>query len=137
MRIASQSVRLFGRLNGELPDDINPTEIDRRGLDIFQNALEVYEARTSFSQFRVLRIYSNVHCYAADIEALIGRRNDNALTLLEAATRGVKACYSDSVPPDVVNTVLCRNVGAWVKTNLPNMPEISDSTIKRAAGRKK
>jgi hypothetical protein len=41
--IANQSVRLFGRLNGELPDDINPTEIDRRGIGIFKNDLEVYE----------------------------------------------------------------------------------------------
>ena len=132
--IASQSVRLFGRLNGGLPDEINPTEIDRRGIGILKNDLEVFEQRPVF---KVLRIYQHVHCYAADIDALIGRGSDSALTLIQAAERGVEACYPDSVPHDVVNAVLCRNVGAWVKVNLPNMPEISDSTIKRAAGRKK
>jgi hypothetical protein len=135
--IANQSVRLHGRLNGERPDDINPTEITRAGILIFDNVLDVWQPSTRVSQFRQLPNYLNVHCYAADIEALIGRHSNSALTSLEAAERGVRACYPDGVPRDVVNAVLCRNVGDWVKVNLPNMPTISDSTIKRAAGRKK
>jgi hypothetical protein len=119
--IANQSVRLCGRLEtSERPADIDPTEIRREGISIFKNELDVWQPSTGTRPFRQLPNYLNVHCYAADIEALIGRRS--ALTLLEAAERGVKACYPDSVPHDVVNTVLCRNVG---------------STIKRAAGRKK
>jgi hypothetical protein len=135
--IVKQSVRLHGRLDGERPADIDPSEITRTGILVFDNALDVWQPTTRVSQFRQLPIYLNVHCYAADIEALIGGCSDSVLTSFEAAERGVKACYPDSVPHDVVNAVLCRNVGAWVKTNLPNMAAISDSTIKRAAGRKK
>jgi hypothetical protein len=71
--IASQSVRLLGRLNGARADDIHATEIDRRGIGIFTNDLEVYEPRTEHTDFKVLpRKYTHVHCYAEDIEALIG-----------------------------------------------------------------
>jgi hypothetical protein len=68
--IASQSIRLHGRLPNALPDDINPTEVVRQGINIFDNTLEVYEPSTRSSPFRILRTYRNVHCYEDEIRNL-------------------------------------------------------------------
>jgi hypothetical protein len=70
--IVGQSVRLHGRFEGNPPADIDPTEIARTGIFVFENALDVWQPTTKVSSFRQLRIYLNVHCYAAEIDALIG-----------------------------------------------------------------
>jgi hypothetical protein len=71
--IASQSVRLYGRLETSArPADIDPTEIRREGISIFKNELDVWQPSTGTRPFRQLPNYLNVHCYAADIDALIG-----------------------------------------------------------------
>jgi hypothetical protein len=76
--IANQSVRLHGRLDlaGERPADIYPTEITRAGISVFDNVLDVWQPTTRVSRFRQLPIYLNVHCYAADIMALIAPADD-------------------------------------------------------------
>ena len=55
----------------------------------------------------------------------------------EAACLAVAACYPQGVPPDVQNGPLCGVLAKWLKINLPNMPTISETTLLRAAGRKK
>jgi hypothetical protein len=55
----------------------------------------------------------------------------------EAARRAVTACYPQGVPADVQNGALCRVLEGWIKSELPNMPRISDTMLLRAAGRKK
>lgn len=54
-----------------------------------------------------------------------------------AARRAVAACYPQGVPPDVQNGPLCSILAGWIKSSLPNMSKISDSTLLRAASRKK
>jgi hypothetical protein len=55
----------------------------------------------------------------------------------EAARRAVAACYPQGVPADVQNGPLRGALAGWLKLNLPNMPKISETTLMRAAGRKK
>jgi hypothetical protein len=55
----------------------------------------------------------------------------------EAARRAVAACYAQGVPRDVQNGPLRGVLADWVTSNLPNMPTISETTLMRAAGRKK
>ena len=55
----------------------------------------------------------------------------------QAAKRAVAACFPGGVPADILNPSLCRALGEWLKINLPNMADISDTTMLRAAGRKK
>ena len=141
--IANQSVRLHGRLdlNGERPADINPTEIRRQGISVFDNVLDVWQPTTRVSQFRQLPIYLNVHCYAADIDTLIGDKSScggAALLPIEACKVGLKACYPPDgvVPASVVNKIMFKTIGAWMKQNFPDMP-CSTSTMLRAANRKR
>jgi hypothetical protein len=69
--IRSHSIRLYGRIDDNLPTDINETEVGS-GILVFDNALEVYQPSTKSSPGRIVRAYRNVHCYAAEIDALIG-----------------------------------------------------------------
>jgi hypothetical protein len=55
----------------------------------------------------------------------------------EAARRAVAACYPQGVPRDVQNGPLRGVLADWLRSNLPNMPTISETTLMRAAGRKK
>jgi hypothetical protein len=72
-----------------------------------------------------------------------GRRPTAAIEWLavlskdEAVKRAIAGCFPDGIPGDIVNPSLCRTLGNWLKINLPNMATISDSTMLRAAGRKK
>jgi hypothetical protein len=77
--ITSGSVRLRGRRRDrDWAADIDPTEIRGSGIFVFDNALDVWQSTTRVSEFRKLPIYLNVHCYAADIEALIGGAENDA-----------------------------------------------------------
>jgi hypothetical protein len=76
--IASQSIRLRGRLDNALPNDIDPTEVARNGIDVFDNALEVYEPSTRSSRFRMLRTYRNVHCYEGEIKTILNAAGDSS-----------------------------------------------------------
>jgi hypothetical protein len=53
-----------------------------------------------------------------------------------AAKRAIDACYPEGVPDTVLNAVLCRAASQWLKQHMSHMPDISDDTIERAAGRK-
>jgi hypothetical protein len=53
-----------------------------------------------------------------------------------AAKRAIDACYPEGVPDTVINAVLCRVASQWLKQHMSHMPDISDDTIERAAGRK-
>jgi hypothetical protein len=142
--IVSQSIRLYGRRDGNLLSaDIDPTEIVRSGILIFDNALEVYQLSTSSSPFRILPTYRNVHCYAAEIDALIGTaaaapEHPAPLSKEEAVKRAIAGCFPNGIiPGDILSPSLCRKLGDWLKNYLPNMATISDSTMLRVAGRKK
>jgi hypothetical protein len=102
--IASQSVRLHGRRPDDInPTDINPTEITRDGIWIFDNVLDVWQPTTRVSQFQQLPIYLNVHCYAADIEALIGTAPAGLSRRLtkKSAVEYVEAYIKDDVNPTI------------------------------------
>jgi hypothetical protein len=71
--IINQQVRLRGRRETkDDAEDIDPTEIKRTGILIFNNAVDRWQPTTRVSQFKQLPIYLNVHCYADEIAALIG-----------------------------------------------------------------
>jgi hypothetical protein len=55
----------------------------------------------------------------------------------ERASRAIQTLYPDGVPDQftVPNTVLFRQVGDWLKER--KLPNVSDATISRAAGRRK
>lgn len=55
-----------------------------------------------------------------------------------AVRRALDALYPKGIhaPSDLPNNVLCRRVSEWLKKNMPEVPAISDDTIRRAAGRK-
>jgi hypothetical protein len=90
--IVRQSVRLYGRLGDNLPDDIDPTEVIETGILVFDNALEVWEPSTNRTPFRMLRTYRNVHCYAAEIAGLIAAS--------AADNRGPNAKHPGGRPPE-------------------------------------
>jgi hypothetical protein len=56
---------------------------------------------------------------------------------LERARGVIKELYPNGVPDQATepNAILCRKVGSWLKNN--NTAEVSDSTILRAAHRRK
>jgi hypothetical protein len=102
--IASQSVRLRGWLNGAQPADIDPTEIIRNGIGIFENILEVWQPSTRSTPFRMLRTYRNVHCYAADVGALVADhvRSDAPRKLSVRAVPDYVAAYLlDNLNPSI------------------------------------
>jgi hypothetical protein len=55
----------------------------------------------------------------------------------ERARRAIEELYPDGVPgqADVPNAILCRRVGVKLKNE--GLPNVSDDTILRAAGRRK
>jgi hypothetical protein len=89
--ILRQDVRICGRLNGSIAADIPPTEIDRRMISVLENTLEVYEKGPG-CEFRRVRRYTNIHCYAAEIAALISR--------MAAAPLGVTKDMPTALSPD-------------------------------------
>jgi hypothetical protein len=56
---------------------------------------------------------------------------------LERAQQAISQIYPDGVPSQAMlpNAILCRRVGAWLKEK--KLPDVSDATILRAAGRRK
>jgi hypothetical protein len=55
----------------------------------------------------------------------------------ERAQRAIEAVYGSNIPDQTSepNAILCRKIGDWLKAN--KLPEVSDDTILRAAGRRK
>jgi hypothetical protein len=143
--IANQSVRLHGRrLNCERPDDINPTEITRAGISIFDNVLDVWQPTTRVSQFRQLPNYLNVHCYAADIAALIGaaepspRANGAKRQPRAVAQEAIKACFPEQGGDvDLPDGPFLKRIFGWLEKERPAFASISNRTVLRAAGRAK
>ena len=72
---------------------------------------------------------------SADAEAKTGRRTRRRPNR-ERAQLAILAVYPDGVPSPIVepNAMLCRRVGDWLKDN--HLPDVSDDTILRAAGRR-
>jgi hypothetical protein len=64
--VVSQSIRLRGCLEKNLPNDIDPTEVEWNGIHVFDNTLEVYGERG-----QTLRTYWNVHCYEDEVRVIL------------------------------------------------------------------
>jgi hypothetical protein len=72
----------------------------------------------------------------ADLPQVAPESGSAPFRKIDAAKLGVSACYPGGVPPTVANATMNRRVGTWLKENFPDLGEISDDTIERAAGRK-
>ncbi|MGC1358941.1 MAG: hypothetical protein WA851_24695 [Xanthobacteraceae bacterium] len=66
-----------------------------------------------------------------------GRRRNRERPTRARAQRAINEIYSSGVPDPATepNTLLCRKVGRWLKDK--GLPDASDETILRAAGRRK
>jgi hypothetical protein len=95
--VISESVRLRARLGDNTPNDIEPMEVVWNGVHVFDNTLEVYE------RGRTLRTYRNVHCYAAEIDALISPAQAGQPRRLtkKSAVDYVAAYIKDDVNPTI------------------------------------
>jgi hypothetical protein len=136
--IMSGSVRLRGRLNDTLPDDIEAMEIAWSGVHVFDNTLDVYD------RGRTLRTYRHVHCYAAEIAALIGvaeqppRANGTKRGPRAVAQEAIKACFPEQGGDvDLPDGPFLKQVFGWLENKRPAFASMSNRTVLRAAGRVK
>jgi hypothetical protein len=81
----------------------------------------------------------DLKCWAgARAAAAAAPEHPAPLSKEESVKRAIAGCFPNGIiPGDVLNPSLCKMLGGWLKTYLPNMAKISDSTMLRVAGRKK
>jgi hypothetical protein len=133
--IMSGAVRLRAIVDGKMPDDIEPMEMNRNEIHVFGNCMDVCEGP------RTLRTYRNLHCYAADIDALIGaeKKPCSAEKLPinhRAVLKAVEACFPEGLPDEISlpNPKLCGQLQKWLSKHLPEIKMV-DKTILRAVHR--
>jgi hypothetical protein len=136
--VNKQSIRLRAWLGDNPPADIEPMEVAWNGVHVFDGTIEVYGERG-----RTLRTYRNVHCYAAEIAAIVAGATPCVSAAprkrgpkLAAAQDAIKACYPEKVPDvaEVPNGPFCTEIFRWLKTNRPAV-RMDNKTVLRAAGR--
>jgi hypothetical protein len=79
-----------------------------------------------------------IKCWPTDEALALGAKSKQRKQLTrERAKRAIEALYPTGVPDQSTepNSILCRNVGEWLKKN--KLPDTSEDTILRAAGRRK
>jgi hypothetical protein len=65
------------------------------------------------------------------------RRKSPKYTKRAPAKKAIDTLWPDGkIPTELLNGLLCTKVRGWLKSNVPELPTLSDETILRAAGRK-
>jgi hypothetical protein len=136
-------IRLRGVFrSGDLPLDIEDLEQAIGKLDIWERTLDCTPAGMKED-----RIYRNVHCVKASALAFITPATAPVPPSAKPGTPGtraaaaIKALWPGGCPPELPNTVACRQVGDWLKQNAKKLDipfvDVGNSTILRALRRKK
>jgi hypothetical protein len=138
--IMSGAIRLRGIVNGGMPDDIEPMEITRNEIAVFDNKMDVCDGP------RTLRTYRKIHCYAADIDALIGlpieaaplgvtKDRPAALSPTEACRALIEAHKDSDRPKDEIESD-ARAIPGFLISTFPSMWKDYASAYQKRQGRR-